>query len=181
MHKPLYRLFFLVLTLLCVPILSQGQKNEINHFIVKETLTKNGKLAIIATDSLENPLEHVNGTFQFSINGFTSGLEFRDGVATTDHEVENSTFAFFKHVNTNGSHGQLFYINKTETGFDIYKIGWFLLIMVPLILILIVMMFRKLLYVAIIAFLIILYINYKKGLDITTFFETIVHGIQNLV
>lgn len=180
MHKPLFKLFFLV-SLVCLPFLSLAQKNEINYFIVKETLTKNGKLAIIATDSLENPLEHINGTFQFSINGFTSGLEFRDGVATTDHEVESSTFAFFKHVNTNGSHGQLFYINKTETGLNAIKISWFLLILIPLILILIVMMFRKLLFVAIIVFLVILYFNYQKGLDITTFFETVVHGIKNLL
>ncbi len=170
-----------MLVVILLPLSSQAQKNEINHFIVKETLIKNGKLAIIATDSLENPLEYVNGTFQFTVNGFTSGLEFLDGVATTDNEVENSTFAFIKHVNTNGSHGQLFYINKTESGLDIFKISWIWLILVPLALVLIVMMFRKFLTAAIIIFLIIIYFNYKKGLDVTTFFDTIVHGIQNLI
>lgn len=180
MLKPVYKVLLLLLTVAFLPLLSQAQRNEINYFVVKETLTKNGKLAIIATDSLETPLEHINGTFQFTINGFTSPLEFRDGVATTDDEVENSTFAFIKHVNTTGSHGQLFYLNKTETDLNVVKISWFWLILVPVVLILIVMMFRKFLTVAVIIFLIFIYFNYKKGLDLTTFFETVVHGIQNL-
>ena len=181
MLKSIYKPLWLMLVVISLPLFGQAQKNEINHFIVKETLIKNGKLAIIATDSLENPLEHINGTFQFTVNGFTSGLEFSDGVATTKNEVENSTFAFIKHVNTNGSHGQLFYINKTASGLNLVEISWIWLILVPLILILIVMMFRKFLTAAIIIFLIFLYFNYKKGLDLTTFFETIVHGIQNLL
>lgn len=179
MFKSSYKLLLVVLTIVFLPMLAQAQRNEINHFIVKETLIKNGKLAVIATDSLENPIEHINGTFQFTVNGFTSGLEFNNGVAITENEVENSTFAFIKHVNTNGSHGQLFYINKTEGGLDVLKISWIWLILVPVILILIMMMFRKFLVIAVVIFLIFLYFNYKKGLDLSTFFETIVHGVQN--
>lgn len=180
MYKSSYKLLFVILSVVFLPLLSQAQKNEIDHFIVKETLVKNGKLAIIATDSLENPLDYINGTFQFTVNGFTSGLEFSDGVATTKNEVEHSTFAFIKHVNTSGSHGQLYYLNKTESGIDVSQISWIWLILVPVVLILLVMMFRKLLTVAIIVFLVFLYFNYRQGLDLSTFFETIVHGIQNL-
>ena len=50
--------------------------NEVvlNNFIVKENLLKNNKIAIIAVDSLDKPLENLSGTFQFSINGFGQEL-----------------------------------------------------------------------------------------------------------
>src|SRR3546814_1977840 len=59
-------------------------RSQINHFIVEENLLKNDKLAIIATDSLEQPLENINGTFQFSLNNFTYPLEFRSEEHTSE-------------------------------------------------------------------------------------------------
>ncbi|MDB5012186.1 MAG: hypothetical protein JWQ25_388, partial [Daejeonella sp.] len=38
----------------------------INNFIVKENLLKNSKIAIIAADEQEKPLENISGTYQFS-------------------------------------------------------------------------------------------------------------------
>ncbi|HUH18511.1 hypothetical protein [Albibacterium sp.] len=181
MLKSIYR-FFIFAALILIPGLSfaQSSTNRINHFIVEENLLKNDKLAIIATDSLDQPLESINGTFQFSLNNFNYPLEFHDGVAITPNKVEKSTFVFIKHVNESGSHGQLFYVLKSDSGLNPVKISWVVLLIVPAILVLIGMMFRKLLSLAVIAILIFLYFNYKHGMDLTTFFETMVHGIKGV-
>lgn len=181
MLKSIYR-FFIFAALILIPGLSfaQSSTNRINHFIVEENLLKNDKLAIIATDSLDQPLESINGTFQFSLNNFNYPLEFHDGVAITPNKVEKSTFVFIKHVNESGSHGQLFYVLKSDSGLNPVKISWVVLLIVPAILVLIGMMFRKLLSLAVIAILIFLYFNYKHGMDLTTFFETLVHGIKGV-
>lgn len=181
MHKLIY-CFFIFYAIILIPSLSFAQKptNQINHFIVEENLLKNDKLAIIATDSLEQPLENINGTFQFSLNNFNYPLEFHNGVAITPNQVEKSTFVFIKHINDSGSHGQLFYILKRDSGLNPIKISWVILLIVPVIFVLIGMMFRKLLSLAVIALLVFLYFNYKHGMDLTTFFETLVHGIKGI-
>jgi hypothetical protein len=182
MYKLIYR-FFIFAIIILLPSITFAQKltNQINHFIVEENLLKNDKLAIIATDSLEQPLENINGTFQFSLNNFNYPLEFHDGVAIAPNQVEESTFVFIKHINDSGSHGQLFYILKRDSGLNPIKVSWLMLLIVPAILVLIGMMFRKLLTLAIIALLVFLYFNYKHGMDLTTFFETLVHGIKGLI
>src|SRR5690606_3511048 len=96
------------ITLLCFSGLYHAQAesdNRINNFIVKENLIRNGKIAIIACDSAEKPLESVNGIFRFVINGFQHELRFHDGVAITPQTIEKSTFVFLKHRNESGSHG----------------------------------------------------------------------------
>lgn len=181
MYKSIYR-FFIYAAIILIPNITFAQKqtNQINHFIVEENLLKNDKLAIIVTDSLEQPLENINGTFQFSLNNFNYPLEFHNGVAVAPNQVEKSTFVFIKHINDNGSHGQLFYILKSDSGLNPIKISWIILLIVPAVFVLIGMMFRKLLTLAIIALLVFLYFNYKHGMDLTTFFETLVHGIKGI-
>lgn len=182
MSKSNYYPFSLCIFLvLLFPVIANGQsQDQIDNFIVRENLLKNGKLAIIAADSLETPIEQVNGTFQFSINGFSHPLTFRDGVAITPNKVEKSTFVFIKHLNENGSHGKLFYVLKKDSGLNPVKISWIFLIIIPVALMLIVMMFKRFMVIAIIGLLIFFYFNYKQGLDLTTFFETLVHGIKGL-
>jgi hypothetical protein len=53
-----------------------AQESDINNFLVKENLLKNNKLAIIAADSLENPIEKINGNYTFIISGFTQILNW---------------------------------------------------------------------------------------------------------
>jgi len=180
MHNSSYYPFLLgVFLILLLPNIAKGQ-TQIDNFIVRENLLKNGKLAIIAADSLETPIEEVTGTFQFSINGFNHPLVFRDGVAITPNKIEKSTFVFIKHLNESGSHGKLFYVLKKDSGLNPIKISWIFLIIIPIALMMIVMVFKRFMVIALIGLLIFVYFNYKQGLDLTTFLETLVHGIKGL-
>jgi hypothetical protein len=159
---------------------SAGLKQAINYFIVKENLLKNEKIAIIATDSLENPLESINGVFNFSVNGFKQELQFNDGVAVCPLQIEKSAFIFIKHSNDFGNHSNLYYVYKKEKDLSPYKISWVFLIAIPILLILIGYMFRKLIGFVVFALVLFLYFNYSKGLTIPTFLESVLDGIRNL-
>ncbi len=152
----------------------------INYFMVKENLLKNEKLAIIATDSLNNPIETINGTFNFSVNGFKQELNFKEGVAICPLQIEKSAFVFIKHLNDFGSHSNLYFILKQDRDLKPYKINWYLLLALPVGFILIGYMFRKLIGIVILILVAFTYFNYSKGLSAPTFFESIIDGIKNL-
>lgn len=157
-----------------------SQKLEINNFIVKESLLKNSKLAIIATDSLENPLEQINGIYTFTVSGFAQSLRFNDGVAIVPLQLERSAFVYIKHVNDQGTHSKLAYVYKKEGSLNPYTVNSMWLVIIPLIIVVIVFLFRKLLVLGIIIFLILLYFNHSSGLGLGTFFETIFDGLKRL-
>src|SRR5277367_5664214 len=48
----------------------------INHFMIRENPFAKDEVAIVATDSLNNIQENVNGTFSFTINGFADTMHF---------------------------------------------------------------------------------------------------------
>ncbi|MEC3878647.1 hypothetical protein [Parapedobacter sp. 10938] len=167
-----------VVAALCVR--AQGTGN-IDHFIVKENLIKNGKLAIIATDAEERPNEAVSGTFQFVINGFKQALQFHEGVAITSHPIETSAFVFIKHRNQQGSHGRLYFVWKRDQGLQPIAINWYFLILVPAIILLIAYLFKRIMVLAIIVLVALFVYNYSKGLDLENIFETIAHGIKSFI
>lgn len=170
---------FLYLVSLLIPMLSAAEElRGINHFIVKENLIKNGKLAIIATDAEENPIDSISGTFPFVINGFEQVLTFREGVATTPHAIETSAFVFIKHRNQNGSHGRLYYVLKNDGGLNPIPISWYFLIVVPAVILLIAYLFKRLMILAVIVLIGLFIFNYSKGLNLENLFETLVHGIN---
>lgn len=158
----------------------KAQNQNINYFIVKENLLKNEKLAIIATDSLEIPLEKINGVFNFSVNGFKQELNFHDGVSVCPLQVEKSAFVFFKHLNDKGSHSSLYFVYKKDKDLSPYKISWYLLLALPVGLVLIGYMFRKLIGFVIFILLILGYFYYSKGLSIPTFFESVFDGVKHI-
>ncbi len=153
--------------------------NRINNFIIKENLIGNGKLAIIACDSAEKPLETVNGIFRFVINGFQHELHFRDGVAITPQTIEKSTFVFLKHKNESGSHGKLYFVATNKNGLNPIQINWIWLIAIPVVIILLMYLFKRFVVIGILILAGLFYFNYSKGLDIENLFETIFHGISN--
>jgi len=172
-------LFFFCL--LFISSICFAQNTSINHFIVKESLLKNSKVAIIATDSLENPIENINGTYTFSVSGFTQQLTFHDGVSILPLPIDKSTFVYIKHENESGTHSKLLYIYKKASDLNPITISRVFFIIIPLIIVILAFAFKKFIYMGIILFLVFFFFSYSKGLNISTYFETIFDYLKNLV
>jgi len=158
-----------------------SQEVVLNNFIVKEDLIKNNKIAIIAADSLDRPIETLSGTFQFSINGFGQELKFNNGVAVATQPIDKSTFIYLRHENETGTHGKLYYVLRKGDFINPIKISWWVLVIVPLILIILATLFRKFIIIAGILLIFIFYYNSSKGLKLPTFFDTVFDGLKNLI
>jgi hypothetical protein len=156
-----------------------AQNSLINNFIVKESLHKNSKLAIIAADSLNNPIENINGLYTFTVSGFSQELNFHDGIAILPLPLERSAFVYIKHQNDLGSHNKLLYVYKKDGDLNPYVISVLWLVLFPAIIILIAFVFRKLIIAAAIVLLIFAYFNHSNGLNLSTFFETIFDSLKN--
>lgn len=169
----------LLFCLFLVSSISSAQSLFINNFQVKEHLLKNGKLALIATDSVDHPLEHINGIFIFGINGFRQELKFNDGIAVAPQPIEKSAFVYLKHENESGTHSKLYYVIKKGEDLNPIKINWMFLLFIPIAIIAIAALFRKFLIFAVVLLVIIFFFNSSKGLAIPTFFETIIDGLKS--
>jgi hypothetical protein len=174
------RLLSIICFLLLITGASYAQQSDINNFIIKESLLKNSKLAIIAADSVENPLEHINGNYTFSVSGFKQTLKFNEGVAILPLQLERSTFVYIKHLNDQGTHSKLVFVHKKEGTLTPYVISAFGMILFPLIVIVIAFLFRKLLIIAIIILVVFVYFNHSNGLDLSTLIETLFDSIKML-
>ncbi len=157
------------------------QEVALNNFVVRENLLKNNKIAIIATDQDEKPIESLSGTFQFSINGFQQELKFNNGVAVTSQPIDRSTFLYLRHENETGTHGKLYYIIKKDDNLRPIKINWLILVVVPLGIIILATMFRKFIIIAAILLFLLFFFNSQNGLKLPTFFETVVDGLKSVI
>jgi hypothetical protein len=157
-----------------------AQNADINNFIVKESLLKNSKLAIIAADSLDQPMEQINGLYTFTISGFSQSLKFNDGVAILPLQLDKSAFVYVKHQNDKGTHSKLLYVYKKEGSLNPFTINSMWLVIFPLLLIFIAFAFRKLIIFVVILLLVFIYFNHSNGLNISTFFETIFDGLKKV-
>jgi len=173
-------LFLAVCSVFSQPNVDVSNQVAINNFIVKENLLKNDKIAIIACDANERPLENVSGTFQFSINGFKQALRFNDGVAVSPQQIDKSTFIYLRHENENGTHGKLYYVLKKDLDLKLIKINWVLLVLIPLIVVILATMFRKFILIAAVLLIILFVFNSSNGLKIGTFFETVIDGLRSI-
>jgi hypothetical protein len=182
-YKSLFSLSLLFFAFACA--FAQSDTNSLNHvainnFLVKENLLKNDKIAIIACDAEEKPLENVSGTFQFSINGFKQSLLFNDGVAVSPQQIDKSTFIYLRHENDNGTHGKLYYVIKKDQDLELIKINWLLLVLIPLVVIILATMFRKFILIAAVLLILLFVFNSSKGLKLGTFFETVFDGLKSV-
>lgn len=158
-----------------------AQEANINNFLVKESLLKNSKLAIIAADSLDVPQEKINGTYTFSVSGFTQQLTFNEGVAIVPLPIDKSTFVYIKHQNDSGTHSKLLYVYKKEGNLNPITISRMLLIIIPILIIVLAFAFKRFIYIAVILFVIWLIFSYSNGLNISTFLETTFDYLKNLI
>lgn len=171
---------YLLLALFVLSSNAFCQKVDINNFVVKESLLKNSKLAIIASDSLEHPLEQINGSYSFTISGFSQQLNFHDGVAIVPLQLERSSFVYIKHENSSGTHSKLLYVYKKEGSLNPYTISTNWLIFFPLIIIVLIFAFRKFLIIGLIILLVFIYFNHSNGLSLGTFLETIFDKLKTV-
>jgi hypothetical protein len=178
LHMP-FRIWGLLFLCLITSTFAYAQGQRIENFMVKEHLLQNGQLAVIALDSTQRPAENLRGTFRFIINGFEKELRFSDGFGVLKEPIESSTFLLIQHKNSQGTQGKLYYIYKSKEKLKPYWIQWYWLLLIPLILALIAYVFKKLLWIIVLIFIGWMYFNYKNGLDVRTFFETLVNGIDN--
>jgi hypothetical protein len=174
------RQIYLLLLLLVFSGSAFAQKADINNFIVKESLLKNSKLAIIAADSLENPIEKINGVYTFTVSGFTQTLDFHEGVAILPLQLERSAFVYIKHENEKGTHSKLLYVYKKEGTLNPYAINSMWLIIFPAVIVFFAFAFRKFIIAAVIILIVYIYFNHSNGLNLSTFFETIFDGLKSM-
>lgn len=154
---------------------------SINNFVVQGSLFKNNQITIVATTVDDKPIVNLNGTFNFSINGFEQKLKFVDGAATIAQPITKSTFLYLRHENELGTQGKLYYLLSKYDTISPIKINWLFLVIIPAIIILLAMMFRKFIIIGAVILLLIFYFNSSKGLNIPTFFDTIFDGLKNLI
>ncbi|TXI15897.1 MAG: hypothetical protein E6Q66_00030 [Pedobacter sp.] len=151
----------------------------LNNFIVREGLLKNSKIAIIACDPNEQPLGHIHGTFLFSINGFRQSLVFTDGAATLPQSIDQSTFIYLRHENTNGTKGKLYYLIKTVNGIEPIPINWWILIAIPFLFLCIGMLFRRFMLIAVVLVVFLFVFNSTNGLSLSTAIDTLFDGLKS--
>ena len=173
------KLFLLFCLMLCSCGLAFADTIAINHFEIRENPYAVDEVSIVATDTLHNVLENVNGQFLFTINGFEDTLKFTSGVAFYKHKIIRSTFLYARHVNEGGTHSLLYYVYKNDK-LTIIHISWIVLLAIPLCLILLAYMFKRFIIIAIIILAIFVFFNYHNGLSIPTFFESIIDGLKSL-
>lgn len=173
-----------VLTIICLVLswTTHAQKTRliINNFDVKESLTGNSKIAIIATDSLNNPIEKIGGTFKFTINGFEQNLIFHQGVAVTDDPIDGSTFVYFKHKNQEKSTGKLYFLYKKGKEITPIKINGLLLIIIPAIILFIAYAMKRFISTFIILALVYSYFSFSKGLSISQIIESALEVVKKI-
>lgn len=153
---------------------------NITRFMVKENPFANSEVAIVATDTADNIREDVSGVFSFTINGFQEALTFDKGTAFYHHKLDKSSFFYVKHINDEGTHTMLYYIYKQDGKLKPIKVSWTLLLGIPIGLILIGYVFKRFIAIILIVFCIFLFFNYYNGLNLSTFFDSIVNGLRGL-
>lgn len=163
------------------PFVLSAQGMAIEDFVVKENLSQNGKLAVIAVDSAQKAEDHIKGTFAFSVNGFKHSLQFNDGVAVLQLPVESSTFVLFKHKNHEKELGKLYYIHKNEKGLTPYKLSGLVLILIPAALLLIAYMFKRFLFMFVVLAIVFVYFNTSKGLQLSQILDSLFLAMKNLL
>jgi len=174
------KLLFIVALTLFAGHFAFADTVNIKHFEVKENPFADSEVAIVATDSLGNIQENVDGVFSFTINGFDEQMQFQKGTAFYRHKLDKSAFFYVKHINDAGTHSALYYIYKTSNKLKPIHVSWTLLVIIPLALVLLGYMFKRFIIIAIVIFLIFIYFNHHNGLSMPTFFESIFDGLKGM-
>jgi uncharacterized protein YxeA len=172
----------LVLTIMVMSAaLALADTVSIKQFTIKENPFARQEIAIVATDTAGLVQESVSGKFAFTINGFDNELTFQSGTAFYRHKVQKSAFMYIKHKNEAGTHSGLYYIYKHGEKLSPLHISWMWLVAIPLIIVFIGYLFKRLIIIAVIILVIFIYFNHSNGLSLPTFFESIFDGLKHAI
>jgi hypothetical protein len=175
MTKVFTSLIFLFTSICCLA------EAPINHFMVKESLLANGTLAVVVCDSTDTPIGEINGNYDFTLNGFQQRLSFHDGIALAPQKIEKSTFVLLRHDNEQGSHNRLYYVWKKGDELNPIAVSSSLILGTPIVILLLIFIFRRLLILGIILLAVYLYFSYQGGLSFAGFFDLIRSALSGLL
>ncbi|MBY0244011.1 MAG: hypothetical protein K2Q03_01005 [Sphingobacteriaceae bacterium] len=168
----------ILLCLFFINATAYSQSVIIEKFVLKTNPLQNKKVDVMVVDSLKKTITEIRGNYTFSVNGFTQILDFNNGVSTINLPIEKSTFLYVKHTNDSGVHSNFIYAKVKDEKIKVYEINAFWLTLIPLLLIFISFMYRKLIIMALFLFVIYIYFTYNNGLSIGTYFETLIDKIR---
>src|SRR5690606_12958543 len=149
--------------------------------MIKESLTANGKIVIIAVDYADVAQDHIHGTFKFTINGLVQAINIHDGVDILSHPIHSTTFMFFKHNNQEKSSGKLYFLYKKDNSISPIKINGLLLLIIPAVILLLAYAAKRLFTTFIILAIVYFYFSYSKGLSLSQLLESAFQTLKNLI
>ncbi|TAF44034.1 MAG: hypothetical protein EAZ51_05015 [Sphingobacteriales bacterium] len=151
---------------------------SIYNFKIEENNPK--QVWVQAIDTTKQKNTSINGTFTFYINGFTKVLEFKNGIAICELKLKKSSFVYFKHENETSNPSNLYFVYKYDNRLNPFKISWYILMAIPIGLILMGYMFKKIIGYAIFLLVAFFYFNYSGGLTVGTFLQSVFDGLRNI-
>ncbi|HLR50641.1 MAG TPA: hypothetical protein VK076_08715 [Candidatus Sphingobacterium stercoripullorum] len=151
---------------------------RIDDFQLKEYVSQNGRLSVVAIDTLGHTDESISGVFQFDINGFKHALNFDRGVAVIDNPLGSSAFLLLKHNSPKEQLGKYFFLFKQKESLKIYPINGMFLLLIPVALLFVAYLIKKLRVMIVILLLIGGYLYFYKGLDLSTLFESALMNLK---
>ena len=171
-----------LLGLLLLTAICKADEQSIKTFELRQNPFADNEVVVVATDSVGTILEGIGGGHTFYINGFKERLSFENGTGFYSRKLEKSTFIYLKNQDEYGFKGSvLYYVLKFDTHLFPIKISWLVFIIIPILLILLGYMFRKLIWLAVVLFIAFSYFHLSSGLGFATLFETITAGLKSLL
>ncbi len=153
---------------------------KINNFVVKQNQLNNQKLTVFALDTFAQTNLKISGYNMFTVNGLSQNLFFKKGEAVLNLPLKKSSFLYVKFDNEINNPSNLYYVFKTDNSLTPFKINLFWLLVIPIVLILIGYMFKKIIGLAIFFITVYFYFNHSSGLSISVILQTIFDGLKSM-
>ncbi len=156
-------------------------KYSISNFAIKQNQLNSQNLSVLALDSLAQSNQKITGNYTFTVNGLSQNLLFKNGEAVLKLPLKKSSFFYIKLENELNNPSNLYYVLKTDSSLNPFKVNMFWLLIIPIGLILIGYMFKKIIGLAIFLISLYLYFNHSNGLSIGVFLQSIFDGLKSIV
>ncbi len=153
-----------------LPILRSSKKN-IYQLEIKSRFLDKSNLTIIAKDSIGREENGINGIYPIEINGFEYRLFFIFGKASFPGKLRNSTLVSLKALDETVTQPSFYLLIRWPTGIYPQKVSVFWLIGIPLVILILCFLFRKLILVF--GVVLILFFIFNKGVDPIHLFHSI--------